>query len=322
MFRCPKCKAYTDLPVCRVCGFKIPCEDNIWRLTDMPDIVTEGDGDKYIGYEYIGESYSGSRKYIIDERFALFAKEISGLTGDGIFLDLGCGDGCITVPCASFGTKIIAGDISRAMLSILQERAGRNNISLENVTLCRMNALDIPLKGESVDVVVANSVLHLISNPGKVVSEIHRVLKKGGCFVCQDDKPGKAAQSPFDNEKYNEIANSMYNNYWNILKEHGVFPVKYSWRFDREALCDGLFSGKATRLIEQGNYYEVSIRDGFLSRFAARGFSDQVNVPKDLHDEVIMKLMNKYSEKYGGDFADVTTYRGTEDDLLITIYTK
>ncbi|MBQ9416015.1 MAG: helix-turn-helix domain-containing protein, partial [Clostridia bacterium] len=74
--------------------------DNILQLTDAPDIVTSGDGDKYIGYEYIGEAYSGNRKYAVDEGDALFADYISEKTGNGVFLDLGCGDGCITVPCA------------------------------------------------------------------------------------------------------------------------------------------------------------------------------------------------------------------------------
>jgi hypothetical protein len=102
MFTCPKCKLKIDLPICKFCGNEITNRNNIWQLSDMPDIVTEGDGDKYIGYEYIGESYSGKRKYLIEERDYLFAKEIYELTGDGIFLDLACGDGCFTIPCASF----------------------------------------------------------------------------------------------------------------------------------------------------------------------------------------------------------------------------
>lgn len=133
--------------------------DNIWQLTNVPDIVTDGSGDKYIGYEHIGESYSGKRKYTIEERDRLTAKEIAELTGSGVFLDLACGDGCLTVSCASFGTKIIAGDISNSMLKILQDKALKNNISLENVMLCRMNALDTSLKNECVDTVAANSVL-------------------------------------------------------------------------------------------------------------------------------------------------------------------
>ena len=64
------------------------------------------------------------------------------------------------------------------MLCLLQQKADSHKISLDTVTLCRMNALEIPLAMESVDTVVADSVLHLISNPQKVIAEILRVLKK------------------------------------------------------------------------------------------------------------------------------------------------
>jgi len=197
-------------------------------LSDMPDIVTDGSADKYIGYEYIGEHYSGNRKYLIEERDALFAKEVTKLTQDGTFLDLACGDGCFTVPCASFGTKIIAGDISNTMLSILRKKAEYNTISFDRLTLCRMNALDIPLEDESIDTVVANSVLHLISNPKKVVSEIYRVLKNGGAFICKDDRPGRNTDNVFDNSKYNEIVNVMYSAYWAKLREQNIEPKKYT----------------------------------------------------------------------------------------------
>jgi ubiquinone/menaquinone biosynthesis C-methylase UbiE len=321
MFKCSKCKSKMNLPVCKFCGFEVPNENNIWRLTDAPDVVTEGDGDKYIGFEYIGESYSGNRKYIIEERDLLFAEEISRLTGNGIFLDLACGDGCFTVPCASFGTKIIAGDISCTMLSILQKKAEKNNISLENVTLCRMNALDIPLEDETVQTVVANSVLHLFSNPEKVIKEIYRVLKKGGAFICKDVRPREAEGSKFDNEKYNEIVNSMYKYYWDIMTERGIMPTKRNWEFNRDTLCDSLFEKKTSKLIERGNEYELPIKDWFLPRFVGKGFSEQVNVPKDLHEEVINYLLNEYKQKYGDNFVDIA-YKGVEEDILVTIYTK
>lgn len=112
MFLCQCCKREMNLPECS-CGHKVEIKDGIWQLSDMPDMVKDGDGDKYIGYEEIGEAYSGSRKYVIEEGDALFAVEVSALTGDGTFLDLACGDGCFTVPCAANGTHIIAGDISK-----------------------------------------------------------------------------------------------------------------------------------------------------------------------------------------------------------------
>lgn len=320
MFVCPKCKSTMSLPQCK-CGFNAVHINNIWQLADMPDIITSGDGDKYIGYEHIGETYSGNRKYIIEDSDAIFANEISKLTVEGVFLDLACGDGYFTVPCAANGTRIIAGDISNSMLKILQEKAKHNNINLDDVTLCRMNALGIPLADESVDTVVANSVLHLISNPEKVVREIYRVLKKGGVFVCRDDAPGKTPETPFDNTLYFEIVNSMYREYWKKLNEHGVYAKKYSWKFDRNAFCDQLFNRRTEKIIEQNQLYEISLKDGFLPRFMSRGFSDQVDVPNELHDKVTAELLQTFKAKYGESFTDIAL-KGIEDDIVITMYYK
>ena len=320
MYLCPACKSIMDLSTCR-CGHQIPCFDGIWQLTDMPDMIIDGDGDKYIGYEHIGESYSGARKYLIEERDALFAMEISRLTGDGIFLDLACGDGCFTVPCAANGTRIVAADISNTMLSILQKKAKLNGIPLNKVTLCRMNALDLPLADETVDTVVANSVLHLISNPQKVITEIYRVLKKGGIFLCGEDAPGKNTSSIFDNSKYNEIVNTLYREYWNRLKEYGIYPKRYRWDFDRDTICNSMFGKMDEKTIQRNATYEIPLKDGFLPRFLGRGFSDQVDVPSKLHDQVTSTLILEFKERYGPDFADVS-YKGVEDDLRIIAYYK
>lgn len=320
MFLCPKCQKSMTLPTCS-CGHTVRQQNNIWQLSDMPDIVTNGAGDKYIGYEHIGEKYSGRRKHLIEERDSLVAKEISKVAGNGIFLDLACGDGCFTVPCAANGTKIIAGDISNNMLSILQQKAQHNGISLENVTLCRMNALSIPMANESIDVVVANSVLHLLSNPKKVIGEIWRVLKKGGSFLCIDDLPGKNQSTIFDNFQYNKITNELYSEYWSNLKCFGVFPTKYCWEFDRTEFCDELFEKKQKTTVDRNSTYEIPLKEGFLPRFLGRGFSDQVDVPKELHDSITTKLLIVFRQKYGDRFADIP-FKGMEEDLLITTYIK
>lgn len=320
MFLCPKCKNRMTLPTCS-CGYTVRRQNMIWQMTDMPDIVTDGEGDRYIGYEHIGESYSGERKYLIEEPDILFAKEVSQITGDGILLDLACGDGCLTVPCAADGTEIIAGDISNNMLSILQKKAAHNKISLEKVTLCRMNALDIPLDSESVRTVVANSMLHLISNPQKVIREIYRVLQKDGSFLCREDRPDKSRYGMFDNTEYNQLVNTLDCEYWKRLKPYGITPTKYSWKFNREEFCDGLFADKTEKIIKRGNLYETALKDGFLPRFCSRGFSAQVNVPQKLHDDVIAELLAEFRDRFGDDFAD-TCFKGVEDDMVITVYTK
>ena len=320
MFLCSKCKAIIDLPRCSKCGNEYKKLNGVWQLSDMPDIVVDGD-DKYIGYEYIGENYSGNRKYIIEDKDLAVAKEIVGITNKGVFLDLACGDGCFTVPVASFGIKVIAGDISNTMLKVLKQKAKANDVSLDNVTLCRMNALEIPLANESVDAVVANSVLHLISNPEKVIREIHRVLKKDGCFICIDDVPGKNIESAYDNSKYNSILNSLYGEYWKALGSYGIVPQKYSWRFDRSGYCAGVFANSKTVCIERGQYFEISLKDGFLPRFLSRGFSDQIAVPEDKHKHVMEMLLKDFKEKYGENFDEIA-FKGEEEDILLTIYRK
>lgn len=320
MFLCPKCKSRMTLPACS-CGYTVARQNMIWQLSDMPDMIVDGDGDKYIGYEHIGENYSGRRKYLIEEQDTLFAKEVSQITGGGIFLDLGCGDGCLTVPCAANGTEVIAGDISNNMLSILQKKAAHNKVFLEKVTLCRMNALDVPLDTESVSTVVANSMLHLISNPGKVITEIYRVLKKGGSFLCREDRPTKSRYGQFDNTEYNQLVSALDCEYWKKLKLYGITPVKYSWKFDKAEFCSGLFAHNTKKTFERGNLYETTIKNGFLPRFCSRGFSAQTSVPQELHDQVLAELLPEFKEKFGDDFAD-TCFRGVEDDMVITIYTK
>ena len=62
MFLCSECKVTIDLPICSKCGNKYEMLNGVWQLSDMPDMVVEGDDDKYIGYEHIGENYSGNRK--------------------------------------------------------------------------------------------------------------------------------------------------------------------------------------------------------------------------------------------------------------------
>ena len=321
MYICPSCKTEYKLPSCPKCGHTPSCVDDIWQMTDAPDIVTNGDGDKYIGYEYIGESYSGNRKYMLEYPNVLFANEISRLTGDGIFLDLGCGDGCFTVPAAMNGTRIVAADISNTMLKILKDKAFYNDISLKNVTLCRMNALNLVLADNTVECVVSNSVLHLISRPEKVVQEIYRVLKPGGYFAIKDDRPGKTPDTLFNNDEYNKIVNELYGQYWKLLELKGVKPVKYSWKFDREAVCAELFSRKEEIIIPVQTEFSNKLKDGFIPRFLGRGFSDQVDVPAHLHDEAVRNVIEQLKEKYGNDFDEVS-FRGIEPDIIMTVYKK
>jgi SAM-dependent methyltransferase len=322
MFICPLCGGGFSPPGCP-CGYNVTNIDGIWQFTDDPCIVTQGEGDHYIGYEEIGEAFSGGRRYVIEDWSAAIAKEIVRLTGDGVFLDLGCGDGCFTVPVAGHGTKVIAGDISNNMMRILQGKASHNRIALSpHVTLCRINALYPPIMGGSIQSVVCNSVLHLISRPEKVIREIHRVLAGQGCFIVKDDMPGTPANEMTDaNNESARVCNGIHQIYWVLLRAKGYQPKRYNWKYDREGICSPLFSSREEIIIPWGKEKVEKLKDGFWARFAGKVFSDQVDVPAGLHIEAIAQTLEAAYREYGRDFTE-TEVRWTEPDMKLTVYRK
>ena len=147
------------------------------------------------------------------------------------------------------------------------------------------------------------------------------MLKRGGRFICRDDRPGQSGDSGFDNSRYNQIVNILYSGYWSRLMNQGISPTRYSWKFDREKAYGRLFAGREERVIRRGGVYETALKDGFLPRFGSRGFLDQTKVPQELHREAMEGMRAEFRERFGEDFAE-TCFRGVEDDLVITIYTK
>ena len=73
--------------------------------------------------------------------------------------------------------------------------------------------------------------------------------------------------------------------------------------------------------IKRGQYYETALKDGFLPRFLARGFSDQIAVQEDKHKLVTEVLLKEIKESDGADFDEIT-FKGNEEDILLTIYRK
>jgi ubiquinone/menaquinone biosynthesis C-methylase UbiE len=96
-------------------------------------------------------------------------------------LDLGCGSGDLARHLAVGGYRMTGCDIAPAMLHQAaeadRERAVRW-IRLEP----RWQAL--PLAADSLDVVIASSVLEYVREPGMVLAECARVLRPGGVLLC------------------------------------------------------------------------------------------------------------------------------------------
>jgi ubiquinone/menaquinone biosynthesis C-methylase UbiE len=102
------------------------------------------------------------------------------LTPDMHLLDCGCGPGTLT---RGFAERIAPGkaigiDREASQFAMTAEAAQRDGV--ENLEFRTGDIYDLPFADDRFDVVFGSAVLGSVSDPGKVVQEMSRVLKPGG----------------------------------------------------------------------------------------------------------------------------------------------
>jgi arsenite methyltransferase len=102
-------------------------------------------------------------------------------------LDLGSGAGAdVLISARRVGPtgRAIGLDMTDEMLELA--RANARAAGVENVEFVKGYIEDIPLPGDSVDVVISNCVINLAADKAKVLAEVARVLRPGGRFAVSD----------------------------------------------------------------------------------------------------------------------------------------
>lgn len=94
-------------------------------------------------------------------------------------LELGCGTGTTALALAPHVRRVIATDVSGAMLD--KGRAKAKDMSADTVEFVQADVTDAP-KGPF-DMVLALNLLHLLEDLGDALSEIAERVKPGGVFV-------------------------------------------------------------------------------------------------------------------------------------------
>lgn len=103
------------------------------------------------------------------------------LRGDEMAFEFGCGTGTTALKLAPHVRRIVATDISGAMIAIARERAeaeGHTNVVFEVATPDRA-----PWPDEAFDLAVGFNVLHLVAARKAALAGVHRMLKSGGLFI-------------------------------------------------------------------------------------------------------------------------------------------
>lgn len=136
-------------------------------------------------------------------------------------LDIGCGNGTITIPLAKKARSVTALDISTKMLDLLQEKAAAEHLS--NIDSINKNIVD--LEADEIgphDVVVASRSLNGISNIKHELEKINQIAGKY-VFITIWGKHNRAFESEIAHLLGREIyEHPDYTIILNILKELGI----------------------------------------------------------------------------------------------------
>jgi len=149
------------------------------------------------GLESLRERRRSESRAYFDRVAAAFGEQIlPGRTWEGLsrglvqlaprgrYLDLGVGDGLLTLMLSEVATSVTAVDISTAMLEQLAQRAAKKGIT--NITTVEADIEDLPLADAGHDVVVLSQALHHARTPARALAEARRVLVPGGRLLVLD----------------------------------------------------------------------------------------------------------------------------------------
>jgi SAM-dependent methyltransferase len=99
-------------------------------------------------------------------------------------LDLGCGDGQLTVRLAATGASVVGVDASPEMLTAARSRG---------VNAHQGCAESLPFADRSFDAVFSNAALHWVRGQDAMMAQVRRVLRPGGRFVAEMGGQGNVA---------------------------------------------------------------------------------------------------------------------------------
>jgi 2-polyprenyl-3-methyl-5-hydroxy-6-metoxy-1,4-benzoquinol methylase len=130
----------------------------------------------------ITEKYLGPRKYDIRVRIETIQQFTKALKF-GRVLDIGCGNGAISLPLLPQAEQLTLLDLSPKMLGLAREQIPADR--LNDVTLIEGNFLEADLEPHSFDLVLCIGVLAHVDSVSDVIAKVARMVKPGGTVVLE-----------------------------------------------------------------------------------------------------------------------------------------
>lgn len=134
--------------------------------------------------QHAGPDTRDGRQLVPGRSWAAWARALGHLLPPVEVVDIGCGEGYLTVEVARWARRVMAVDRSAAVLARAKALAGRRRAA--NIVFKRGELEKLPLDNASVDVAILSQALHHAADPGQALTEAARVLRPGGKVLVLD----------------------------------------------------------------------------------------------------------------------------------------
>lgn len=159
--------------ICINCNHKYEFKNEIPILIDKISPYNEGQIQYFDEYSKDGPIFTAW----MDSYLKRFFENLNPKKGN-VVLDIATGDGYMAIELAKRGFKVIALDLSLAMLLKLKEKVKRLGIESKVLLVCA-DATFLPIKNKIADIVTANAILEHLPEEKEAIKEIERVTKYG-----------------------------------------------------------------------------------------------------------------------------------------------
>jgi len=323
IFKCPKCGKVLEglIPSDCVCGFKLSVVNGVYQFTEDEPISVDGDGLKWLGYEYVGENYRPEYYYDKDnEKLGNYVNLAEFLGNDKIILDVGAGLGECAISLSMSGLKTIAADISQVMLEAAAKRAQKHHVPNEQLIFTRMNGYKLELADNSIDAVTATDVLHQVDRPELMIDEILRVLKPEGYLLKYGVKSlGFTEEQQAANSRYNEAQKDIQDFYQKLISEAGYGePVFSSAEKADECVNKNFVEYKS--IDDTGAFWadnrEWPLKWG-LHKTKTKAAGSKQLIPDKIHNDAWAKTDEYAKSKYVENYENISRFYNQTSGMIL-----
>jgi SAM-dependent methyltransferase len=134
--------------------------------------------------QHAGADTRDGRQLVPGRSWAAWSRALGLLLPPLDVIDIGCGEGYLTIEAARWARKVVGVDRSPAVLARARQLAERRRVT--NIAWKRGEIERVPVADASFDVALLSQTLHHAADPGRAVHEAARVLRPGGRVLILD----------------------------------------------------------------------------------------------------------------------------------------